>query len=164
MWQWLLKLLRALAAQAPSTSAFTAPFIAFVKRKEGCKLHAYQDAVGVWTIGYGHTGGVAPGDTITQARADALLMQDLAAARDDVLHATKRKLTQAQLEALTSFVFNLGAGAYERSTLKRKLEAGDLVGAANEFQRWNHADGRVLPGLTDRRREEALMFMGRYPA
>lgn len=129
-----------------------------IKGFEGLRLAAYQDSAGVWTIGYGHTGGVQPGDRITTAEAEQLLRQDTAWAQQAVRDLVRVPLSQGQFDALTSFTFNLGAGALESSTLLRKLNAGDAAGAQAEFGRWIHADGQVLPGLVRRRAAEAALF------
>ncbi len=142
--------------------------LAEIKRSEGVRLTAYRDAVGIWTIGYGHTTAagaprVAPGLTITQAQADAILARDIALFERGVESAVKVPLTQGQFDALVSFSFNLGVGALRKSTLLKKLNAGDYVGAAAEFARWNRAGGSVLKGLTFRRAREAAMFRGTGP-
>jgi lysozyme len=135
--------------------------IDLVKSFEGCKLTSYKDMVGVWTIGYGHTGVVRPGMTISQARADALLEQDLDAFEMDVskLVSPKVGLNDWEKAALTSFAFNLGAGALARSTLLRYLNKGDRLHAANEFLKWNRAGGVPVSGLTRRRMAERDLFM-----
>jgi lysozyme len=125
---------------------------------EGCRLTAYQDSVGVWTIGVGHTIGVVPGMTITQEEADDLLAEDLANAEAAVNSLVKVPLSQPQFDALASLVFNIGPGAFRSSTLLRKLNAGDYEGAAAEFPRWCRAGDQILPGLEKRRAAEAAMF------
>ena len=125
---------------------------------EGLRLNAYQDSVGVWTIGYGHTLGVHPGDTITQDEAEAFLRADLSNAESAVNHQVTVPLTQGQFDALVSFVFNLGSGALASSTLLRLLNAGDYEGAKGQFHRWDRAGNVELPGLLARRNAEAEMF------
>lgn len=133
--------------------------IDLIKAFEGLKLQAYLDTGGVPTIGAGHTKGVRMGDIITEAQADQFLREDLSEAEDAV-----RKLfpvtTQGQFDALVSFTFNLGAGQVSGSTLRRKHNAGDYDGAANEFQRWNKDNGTVLAGLSRRRSAEASLYRG----
>lgn len=131
----------------------------FIKEHEGCKLTAYQDSVGVWTIGVGHTLGVFEGQTIDQAEADRLLAADLVSAEKCINNSFPFGLTQNQFDALTSFVFNLGCAALRNSTLLRKLTEGDDVGASEEFLKWNHAGGRVVAGLTTRRADEKELFL-----
>jgi lysozyme len=130
------------------------------KHFEGCRLKAYQDQGGVWTIGYGSTLGVKEGDTCTHEQAEAWICEDLADAVSHVNRIVKVPITQTQFDALVDFVFNLGFGSLIKSKLYRKLKAGDYEGAADEFPRWNHVNGKVIDGLTRRRLAERAMFMG----
>jgi lysozyme len=131
------------------------------KQFEGCELTAYQDQVGVWTIGYGHTGaGVKSGLTITQDHADALLVSDIAAAAAFVNQVVTVALQQHQFDALVDFAFNLGRAALGGSTLLKLINAGDFAGAAKQFPAWDHAGGKVVAGLLRRRNAEAAMFQG----
>jgi lysozyme len=133
---------------------------AFVAAHEGCRLTAYQDSVGVWTIGYGHTGaGVVQALTWSQARADEQLATDLQQVDDAVTKLKKRLLSDQQLAALISFAFNLGAGALAGSTLLQKVNDCDFIGAAHEFPKWDRAGGTELRGLLIRRFEEAALFL-----
>lgn len=128
---------------------------------EGLRLTAYQDAVGVWTIGYGSTGPhVTPGLTITAEEAESLLRHDVARFEEGVDEVVKVSLSQDEFDALLSFSFNLGLGNLRQSTLLRKLNAGDFAAAASEFKRWNRAGQRILAGLTRRREAEARLFQG----
>ncbi|RAY45884.1 lysozyme [Enterobacter kobei] len=138
--------------------------IALIKQFEGCKLTAYQDSVGVWTIGYGWTKPVdgkpiRAGMTIKQETAERLLKTGLVSYENDVSRLVKVDLTQGQFDALVSFTYNLGARSLLTSTLLRKLNAGDYAGAADEFLRWNKAGGKVLNGLTRRREAERALFL-----
>ncbi|EOW2960073.1 lysozyme [Escherichia coli] len=138
--------------------------IALIKQFEGCKLTAYQDSVGVWTIGYGWTQPVdgkpiRAGMTINQETAERLLKTGLVSYESDVSRLVKVGLTQGQFDALVSFTYNLGARSLSTSTLLRKLNAGDYAGAADEFLRWNKAGGKVLNGLTRRREAERTLFL-----
>ena len=138
--------------------------IALIKQFEGCKLTAYQDSVGVWTIGYGWTKPVdgkpiRAGMTINQETAERLLKTGLVSYESDVSRLVKVGLTQEQFDALVSFTYNLGARSLSTSTLLRKLNAGDYAGAADEFLRWNKAGGKVLNGLTRRREAERALFL-----
>ena len=138
--------------------------IALIKEFEGCKLTAYQDSVGVWTIGYGWTQPVdgkpiRAGMTIKQETAERLLKTGLVSCENDVSRLVKVGLTQGQFDALVSFTYNLGAQSLSTSTLLRKLNAGDYAGAADEFLRWNKAGGKVLNGLTRRREAERALFL-----
>ena len=139
--------------------------ISLIKQFEGCKLTAYQDSVGVWTIGYGWTQPVdgkpiRAGMTIKQETAERLLKTGLVSYESDVSRLVKVGLTQGQFDALVSFTYNLGARSLSTSTLLRKLNAGDYAGAADEFLRWNKAGGKVLNGLTRRREAERDLFLG----
>jgi lysozyme len=129
-----------------------------IKSFEGLYLKAYLCPAKVWTIGYGHTGNVKPGDVITRQQADELLRQDVEEFVAIVNTAVKVPLTQNQFDSLVSFVYNVGADAFRKSTLLRKLNAGDYAGAAQEFDRWNKARGVVLPGLVKRRKKERELF------
>ena len=138
--------------------------IALIKQFEGCKLTAYQDSVGVWTIGYGWTKPVdgkpiRAGMTIKQETAERLLKTGLVSYESDVSRLVKVGMTQGQFDALVSFTYNLGARSLSTSTLLRKLNAGDYAGAADEFLRWNKAGGKVLNGLTRRREAERALFL-----
>ena len=138
--------------------------IALIKQFEGCKLTAYQDSVGVWTIGYGWTQPVdgkpiRAGMTIKQETAERLLKTGLVSYESDVSRLVKVGLTQGQFDALVSFTYNLGARSLSTSALLRKLNAGDYAGAADEFLRWNKAGGKVLNGLTRRREAERALFL-----
>lgn len=131
-----------------------------IEHFEGLRLKAYQDIVGVWTVGYGHTGkDVHPGMYITQEYAEHLLRDDLMKAERAVGHYYTKPLTQGQFDALVSFTYNLGASALHGSTLMKKMNRGDFDGAANEFHKWNHAGGREISGLTRRRAEEKTRFV-----
>ena len=138
--------------------------IALIKQFEGCKLTAYQDSVGVWTIGYGWTKPVdgkpiRAGMTIKQETAERLLKTGLVSYENDVSRLFKVDLTQGQFDALASFTYNLGARSLSTSTLLRKLNAGDYAGASDEFLRWNKAGGKALNGLTRRREAERALFL-----
>lgn len=138
--------------------------IELIKEFEGCRLTAYKCPAGVWTIGYGHTGmvdgkAIASGMTITAAKATELLRKDLATFEAAVNSYVTAPITQNMFDALVSFAFNCGAGALKGSTLLKKLNAKDYNGAAAEFARWNKAGGKVLAGLTRRRRMESILFL-----
>jgi lysozyme len=132
---------------------------ALVRQFEGCRLQAYLDSVGVPTIGVGHTRSVKMGDHCSQEQADMWLSQDLEDAGAAVASLVKVPLTQGQFDALTSFVFNLGARRLATSTLLTLLNKGDYMGASGQFMLWVHAGGKVLDGLVKRRAAEAKLFM-----
>ena len=131
---------------------------------EGCKLTAYPDVKGVWTIGFGHTRGVTEGMEITQEQADALLRADLQAAEAVVDHATGgSQTTDNQFAAMVALCFNIGGAAYLGSTVLREHLAGHPMKAADAFMLWNKAriDGvlTVVPGLTNRRNAERTLYL-----
>ncbi|MRT06985.1 glycoside hydrolase family protein [Pantoea agglomerans] len=133
--------------------------INLIKRFEGLELKSYKDSVGILTIGYGHTHAVKAGGVITGEQADAFLREDLQVAELTVNTNVKVNLTQGQFDALVSFVFNLGSGNFVKSTLIKKLNAGDYAGAADEFSKWVNAGGKKLPGLVKRRAAEREVFL-----
>ncbi|MFJ5452963.1 lysozyme [Pectobacterium jejuense] len=138
--------------------------INLIKQFEGCELSAYQDIVGVWTIGYGWTQPVdgkpiRRGMTIDAATADRLLKTGVVQYEQAVNQLVKVAINQSQFDALVSFTYNLGSRSLSTSTLLKKLNAGDIAGAAAEFARWNRAGGKVLAGLTRRREAERALFL-----
>lgn len=132
--------------------------IAFIRKAEGCRLTAYQDAAGVWTIGYGHTKGVKAGDRITQYQADQWLREDLAVF-EAVVNKCRRIDTQGKYDAVLDFIYNCGPESWAGSTLKRYIEAGRATWEIQEqFLRWVNSKGRKLGGLVSRRIWEAARF------
>jgi lysozyme len=121
----------------------------------------YQDAVGVWTIGYGHTHDVGPSTPpITQQQAVVLLQQDVDDEYGAAVNDLRLPLNQNQFDATTSFVYNLGPGVLETSsTFGSYLRVRDWVAAANSMMGYVYADGRVLPGLVTRRQMERALFL-----
>lgn len=134
--------------------------IDLIKAYEGLRLTAYRDSVGVLTIGYGSTGGIKPGQTITPEQAEAMLVDDLDEAAEAVRQLVTVPLTQGQFDALCSFVFNLGAGRLRDSTLLRLLNQRKYGEAAAQFRFWVMAGGQPLPGLVKRRAAERALFEG----
>lgn len=133
--------------------------LALIKEFEGCRLTAYRCPAGVWTIGYGHTQDVKSGMAITKIDAERFLRQDIRRFEEAVTSLVKVPVTSNQFSALVSFAFNVGVNSLRTSTLLKKLNKGDLNGAANEFLRWNKAGGKELPGLTRRREAERKLFL-----
>jgi len=129
-----------------------------LKYFEGCKLTAYQDSVGVWTIGYGHTKGVHDGMTITQEQAEQMLLTELEEYEGYIESMVTVPLTQNQFDALVVWVYNLGPTNFKNSTLLKELNAGNYNAASTEIKRWNKAGGKVLAGLVKRREAEAQLF------
>jgi len=137
--------------------------IALIKSAEGLRLKAYPDpgTGGLpWTIGYGSTSGVTRNMVIAEAQAEQMLASDLVRFERAVERTVRVPLNQGQFDALVSFTYNVGEGNFTKSTLLRKLNAGDTAGAAEQFSRWVHAGGKVLPGLVKRRAAERAMFLG----
>ncbi|WIM14478.1 lysozyme [Enhydrobacter sp.] len=131
-----------------------------IKTCEGFRDCAYRDGSGVWTIAWGHTEGVREGDRCDGAQGEAWLVRDVARAEAAVRRQIAVPLSQRQFDALVSFAFNIGPAALAGSTLRRKLDAGDYAGAADEFPRWVHdATGAVVPGLVRRRALERALFL-----
>ena len=130
-----------------------------IKEFEGLRLKAYQDSVGVWTIGYGHTEGVKAGMTITKAQAEVLLLKDLKPCENYVNSLGVAKNAN-QYAALVDFCFNLGTGRLSQSTLLKKIRQNrPSEEIQNEFGRWIYAAGIVLQGLVDRRQWESEMWV-----
>lgn len=130
-----------------------------IKAHEGLRLEAYDDGVGVWTVGYGSTLGVKKGMAITRAEADARLISDLAEAERTVDFSVTVPLSQQQFDALVSLAFNIGAGAFTSSTLVKRLNESKYHDAAAQFDRWVHAGKKKLPGLVKRRAAEKTLFL-----
>lgn len=134
--------------------------INLIKDFEGFHPEAYQCPAGIWTIGYGHTAGVHPGNVVSVAQAEILLRQDISESEYAIRRFVSVLLHQHQFDALVSFVFNIGSGNFSASTLLKKLNAGNYIGAANEFLRWIYASGMCMPGLVRRREAEKALFTG----
>ena len=138
--------------------------IELIKRFEGLELQSYQDVAGIWTVGYGHTGPeVGPGMVITEGQAEALLIEDLERFERGVSSAVTAPITQTQFDALVSLAYNIGVSGFSRSTAVKRLNKGDVEGAAEAITWWNKAtiNGRKQPvlGLTRRRAAEAALFL-----
>lgn len=142
----------------PSKSCFD-----LLKRFEGLLLEAYPDpATGgePITCCYGHTGPeVKLGMKFSPDICEAFLIKDAEHAADTVKRGVTVQMTQGQFDALTSFVFNVGSGNFLKSTLLRKLNSGDTLGASLEILRWNRAAGKEMTGLTRRRAAEQALFL-----
>jgi lysozyme len=136
--------------------------VELIKSFEALRLKAYLDAVGVWTIGYGHTIGVKAGDVITEEVANHMLGADLCDPEDAINNNAKVPLNQNQFDALVSLTFNIGNWNFKKSTLLRELNSGEYEEAARQFLVWDkgHVNGKLvpLPGLTKRRAAESALF------
>jgi lysozyme len=127
---------------------------------ESCRLTAYQDIKGIWTIGWGHTGPeVVEGLVWTQNQADSQLVIDLQRAENMVNNNVTVDLTQGQFDALVDFAFNLGCNAEKGSTLLKLVNENDMADATNEFEKWDHSSGVVVAGLLRRRLAEKQEFI-----
>lgn len=137
--------------------------LSLIKRFEGFSPTIYMDAAGLPTIGYGHL--LRPGETemfqrgISHEAATALLIKDVEAAERSVLRLISVSLTNGQFDALVSFTFNLGSGALQRSTLRRKVNREEHADVPTEFMKWVWAGGRKLKGLVKRRQAETLLYL-----
>ena len=134
----------------------------FVAKWEGFVSHAYLDTIAsppVWTIGYGHTHGVRPGQVVTEAEARKLLAADLRDAARAVAAKVKVKLTVRQRIAEISAVFNIGPGLLEGTHFIEALNAKRYTEAANRLLEWDHAGGVEIEGLRNRREAERWLFL-----
>jgi lysozyme len=140
--------------------------IALVGNWEGLRLYAYQDVVSVWTACYGETKGIRPGMKFTQAECDVMFIDSLTKHEAGMRSCLKSPDTipEAPYVAFLSLAYNIGTGAFCRSTLVRKANAGDLRGACMELPKWNRAGGQVVRGLTNRRAAELKLCLGGLPA
>lgn len=129
-----------------------------IKKFEACKLTAYQDSAGVWTIGYGHTQGVKRGDRCTQYQAEQYLKEDLSRF-EAIANKVRNLTTQGRYDAVLDFIYNFGAGNFDKSTLKKYIEGGRKTWEIQEqFLRWVNSGGQKLGGLVSRRIWEAARF------
>lgn len=131
---------------------------------EGLRLKAYDDGVGVWTIGFGTTKypngiRVKKGDTCTLDQAKAYMQNDLKSFEQTVNKAVTVQLNQNQFDALVSLAYNIGTNAFSKSTLVKKLNANDIRGAADQFDVWVNAGGKRMQGLVNRRAREKALFI-----
>lgn len=133
----------------------------FIEQWEGFKERAYICPAGVLTVGFGHTGDDVQSDTVvTYKEAYELLCKDIKERVLQLAPFINTPVTEGQFVALASLIFNVGVGSVKGSRLLRKLNEGDIEGAAEEFTNgWNTAGGKVLPGLTRRRKAEQKLFL-----
>jgi lysozyme len=133
--------------------------IELLKKFEGFVAHAYKDPVGVLTIGYGFTKGVKPGDTMTREEAEVRLKQEIASFELGVNNMISAPTNDNQRSAMVSLAYNIGLGAFKKSTVLRKHNQRDYEGAAKAFLMWVKAGGRVLKGLVRRRNAEMALYL-----
>ncbi len=133
----------------------------FIKRFECCKFKPYYCPAGILTIGIGHTktASLYIGKTITEDKAKELFAYDIASCKEAIKRLVSVRLNDNQRISLLSFIFNLGTGAFQRSTLRKKLNRGEYERIPYELMKWTKAGGKVLPGLVKRRRAEADLFI-----
>jgi lysozyme len=171
MFKSLINLLRSLRANTPKVVEstpkgydITQQTLDMIKKHEGFRSKAYQDVVGVWTIGYGNTfyldgTKVKEGDKVTTEEGEKLLRSVVEDFAKKVTNEIRVQLTDCQFGALVSFTYNVGIGAFRRSTLLRKVNADpEDPDIRYEFNKWVKAGGKVYPGLVKRRKEEANLY------
>ena len=141
----------------------------FVKHWEGFRSHSYKDAGEVWTIGWGTTSAspclthdLNAHSEINKLEADTLLQCHLEWVRAEILTMIEVELPHVAVDAVVSFAYNVGLGAFSESTLLQKLNRGDFHGAASEFDRWVYCDGKILRGLKRRRAAEKQLFLSAF--
>ena len=140
--------------------------LALIKRFEGFSATPYLCPAGWWTIGWGAIRGpngqpvTAATPPVTEEEAETLLRRDVAVAERAVLRLVTIPLSDGRFDALTSFAFNLGGGALQRSTLRRKVNREEHDDVPDEFRKWVWGGGRKLPGLIRRREAEAVLYIG----
>ncbi|MBI4968157.1 MAG: lysozyme [Rhodospirillales bacterium] len=140
--------------------------LALIKRFEGFSATPYLCPAGWWTIGWGTIHGLfgqpvtAATPPVTEEEAETLLRRDVAVAERAVLRLIAVPLSDVRFDALASFAFNLGGGALERSTLRRKVNREEHADVPDEFRKWVWGGGRKLPGLIRRREAEAVLYVG----
>lgn len=139
---------------AVASLVVSASAIAGIASHEGFVGHAYKDPVGIWTIGYGETLGVKPGQTITKERAMVQLTERANEHARGMAKCVSVPLSQGEFDAFADFTYNVGVGAFCKSGVAKKLNAGDYAGACSELLKWVYAGGKILPGLVTRRKEE----------
>jgi len=129
-----------------------------IKKFEGCETSAYQDSVGVWTIGFGHTKGVEEGQTCSIEDAESMLADEMDEYEGYINNMVKVDLQQHEFDALVAWVYNLGPTNLGESTMLKVLNGGQFDRVPDEMNRWTRAGGEILEGLVRRRQAESLMF------
>ena len=153
-------------AAGVASAAFIVAAVPFIGQWEGLRTTAYQDIVGVWTVCYGETRGVRPGDKYTREECDKMLEREVVAFHRELTKCAPslpNQSTGVQV-ALTSWAYNVGTGAACGSTLVRNLNNGDVKAACNQLPRWNRAGGHVVRGLSNRRISEREMCLASIPS
>ena len=132
--------------------------LAIIRKWESLRLKAYKCSAGVNTIGWGHTKGVKNNDVCTIEQANEYLKNDVEEVETQI-NNINLQLTDNEYSALVSFIFNIGIGNFNKSTMLRLLKQNKKIEASNEFQKWNKCKGAILNGLTNRRRDERNLFL-----
>jgi lysozyme len=145
---------------AATSLAISGAVLVGIAVHEGYVGHTYLDPVGIPTIGFGETQGVKPGQTTTPTRALVQLLDSANSIAKGMVSCIHVPLYQHEYDAYLSFSYNVGSGAFCRSTLVKKLNAQDYEGACAELKKWVYAGGKVLPGLVTRREKEYKLCMG----
>lgn len=131
-----------------------------LRASESLRLNAYQDTGGVWTIGWGSTGpDIVEGLVWTRQQADERFARDCSTFAAGVSGAIHVAITQNMFDALVCLAYNIGLHAFQTSTLLKRLNASDYIGAADQFLCWNKDNGKILRGLTERRQAERKLFL-----
>jgi lysozyme len=133
--------------------------IDLIKSFEQCRLIAYEDGAGIWTLGWGHTKAVTQGMTCTQAQADQWFLDDIEATQKVLRGLVPATITPNQFSACVSLAYNIGTGHFASSTLLKKLRGHDFAGAADQFLVWDKINGAHSPGLQRRRQAERTLFL-----
>lgn len=154
----------AVGLEVDTTMKISNTGLKLIQEFEGFKTNAYDDGVGVWTIGYGtirYPNGtkVEKGDVCTKEQAEIYMQNDLTSFEKTINDTVKVKISQNQYDSLLSLCYNIGSGAFSKSTLLKKLNSNDFVGASDQFLVWNKAGGKVMQGLSNRREKERALFL-----
>lgn len=140
--------------------AISAACLVGIATHEGYRSEAYKDTVGIPTLGFGETAGVKMGDKTTPERALVQLLESTEKHADAIRQCIHVPLYQHEFDAYISLSYQIGAGAFCRSTLIKKLNKGDYTGACNELDKWVYAGGKKLPGIVKRRQKEKETCLG----
>lgn len=150
---------RKVAVGATASAAVIAAAVALIGPWEGRELRAYRDIVGVWTICYGETRGVGPGQTATPAECETMLAKGVSDFAGEIARCLPQGLPVKTHAAFISAAYNIGSGAFCSSSMSRRALAGDLAGACDALLLWNKAGGKVVRGLVNRRQAERKLCL-----
>jgi lysozyme len=150
-------------AETPSLMHISTAGTTFIKTVEGLRLTPYKDSGGKYTVGYGHTANVWPGDNITEAQAEQYLQLDISAAEHCIVAAIAIVLQQCQFDALCSLIFNIGVGAFGRGSIAGDINRHDFKTATAVWGNYCNVGGVYNQGLRNRRLAEIRIWNGNYP-